>query len=184
MSELFGIWMSGPKHELCDSCRKRPAVADRELLKNLWNLRNKTSESHELSMEGISQRAGRSLQGIFCSLLTLDSRCFNPKAPNAAACTMSIVVEVGLLSGKTAALKAGLDEKVEDLKFRAQTALGIRKGWLLDSAGSVLNAIAPIKDSGVQYGDSSTLHIYRIHACRTASTLPVIHGDGSGTVWE
>eukprot|EP00439_Symbiodinium_sp_Y106_P050588 s1612_g6.t1 len=110
--------------------------------------------------------------------------CFNPKAPNAAACTMSIVVEVGLLSGKTAALKAGLDEKVEELKFRAQTALGIRKGWLLDSAGSVLNAIAPIKDSGVQYGDSSTLHIYRIHACRTASTLPVIHGDGSGTVWE
>ena len=117
MSELFGIWMSGPKHELCDSCRKRPAVADRELLKNLWNLRNKTSESHELSMEGISQRAGRSLQGIFCSLLTLDSRCFNPKAPNAAACTMSIVVEVGLLSGKTAALKAGLDEKVEELKI-------------------------------------------------------------------
>ena len=50
---------------------------------------------------------------------------------------MSIAVEVGLLSGKTATVEAGLDEQVATLKLRVQTALGVGRGRLLDSSGSV-----------------------------------------------
>ena len=49
---------------------------------------------------------------------------------------MSIAVEVGLLSGKTATVTAGLDEPVHTLRRRAQIALGVGRGRLLDSRGS------------------------------------------------
>ena len=50
---------------------------------------------------------------------------------------MSITVEVGLLSDKTATLIAGLDEAVAALKFRAQIALQVGKGRLVDSFGKI-----------------------------------------------
>ena len=48
---------------------------------------------------------------------------------------MSIAVEVGLLSGKTVTLNTRLDEEVETLKLRAETALGVRAGKLVNSSG-------------------------------------------------
>ena len=59
---------------------------------------------------------------------------------------MSVTVEVGLLSGKTATVQAGLDETVETLKRRAQMALGVgeraasgltwrHSGWLCADQG-------------------------------------------------
>ena len=63
---------------------------------------------------------------------------------------MSISVEVGLLSGKAAAVTAGLDENVETLRLRAQTALGVGKGRLLDACGNVLDAQLPIKNARIQ----------------------------------
>ena len=71
---------------------------------------------------------------------------------------MSITVEVKLLSGKTATLQAELDEKVGSVKLRAQAALGVGKGRLLDSSGSTLDAGTEIKDTSLQNGDSLTLH--------------------------
>ena len=41
---------------------------------------------------------------------------------------MSILVEVGLLSGRTATVKAYLEEEVRSLCLRAQTSLGVGKG--------------------------------------------------------
>ena len=50
---------------------------------------------------------------------------------------MSSTVEVGLLSGKTVAVQADLDETVASFNLRAQTALAVGKGRLVNSSGSV-----------------------------------------------
>ena len=71
---------------------------------------------------------------------------------------MSITVEVSLLSGKTATVEAGPDEEVETLKRRAQAALGVGRGRLMDSAGRFLDPRAQIKDCEVQTADALTLH--------------------------
>ena len=55
---------------------------------------------------------------------------------------MSITVDVGLLSGKTATVKADLDEEVGALERRAQIALGVGRGRLVGSSGSALDAFA------------------------------------------
>ncbi|OLQ08894.1 hypothetical protein AK812_SmicGene7558 [Symbiodinium microadriaticum] len=96
---------------------------------------------------------------------------------------MSITVEVGLLSGKTATVKAGLDEEVGALKCRAQIALGVGRGRLVGSSGSVLDTCAPIKQTRLQNGDLLTLHINRvqIQACRLC--FAAILADGSVVTW-
>ena len=50
---------------------------------------------------------------------------------------MSITVEIGLLSGKTVTVQADLDETVASFNLRAQTALAVGKGRLVNSSGSV-----------------------------------------------
>ena len=60
--------------------------------------------------------------------------------PNGAGDTMSIVVQVRLLSGKTVTVQAHFDEDVGTLCRRAQTALGVGRGRLVDSFGILLNA--------------------------------------------
>ena len=46
---------------------------------------------------------------------------------------MSVVVDVGLISGKTVSVEARLDEPVATLKRCAQNALAVAKGRLVDS---------------------------------------------------
>ena len=58
---------------------------------------------------------------------------------------MSISVEVGLLSGRTATVKIGLNGSVRTVKRRAQTALGVGKGRLLDRSGNVLDDSVSVK---------------------------------------
>ena len=53
---------------------------------------------------------------------------------------MCKMLEVGLLSGKTATVNAALDERVETFMLRARTALGAGKGFLVDTSGRVLDA--------------------------------------------
>ena len=53
---------------------------------------------------------------------------------------MSITLDVGLLSGKTATVQISLDEDVKSLQRRAEIALGVVRGQLLDSSGSVLDS--------------------------------------------
>ncbi|CAE7905046.1 HERC1 [Symbiodinium sp. KB8] len=92
---------------------------------------------------------------------------------------MSITVEVRLLSGKTAEVKASLAEKVGLLKRRAQTALGVGRGRLLDSSGNVLDACDTVKGSGLQNYDSLTLHISRVQVLGAANAFATLFGDGS-----
>ena len=84
-----------------------------------------------------------------------------------------------MLSGKTATLKADLEEEVLDLKRRAETALQVGPGKLLNPSGGVLDARAPIKCARLQDGDSLMLHIStaQVQACSTS--FAAILGDGS-----
>ena len=67
---------------------------------------------------------------------------------------MSISMKVSLLSGETATVQAGPDETVETLRQRAQVALGVRKGRLLDSSAEALDGCTPTKFARVKDGDS------------------------------
>ena len=96
---------------------------------------------------------------------------------------MSITVDVGLLSGRTATFEAGLEEEVEALRCRAHAALGIRKGRLVDKSGIVLDTRAKVKDARVQNGDALTLQVSRVQVCATAEAFAAILGDGSVVTW-
>ena len=96
---------------------------------------------------------------------------------------MAVAVEIRLLSGRTAAVKASVDEEVGTLRLQAQRALGVGKGRLMDSSGAVLDVSAAIKDSGVRNGDSLTLHINRAQASATAGAFAAVIGDGSVVAW-
>ena len=96
---------------------------------------------------------------------------------------MPITVEVGLLSGKTASVSFDLDEKVETLKRRALTALGVARGRLLDSSGRVLDVCALIKDCMVENGDILILHLSLAQACGSNCAFAAISGDGSVVTW-
>ena len=97
---------------------------------------------------------------------------------------MSILVEVGLLSGRTATVKAYLEEEVRSLCLRAQTSLGVGKGRLVHPTGSILDARSTIAQTELQNGDSLTLHIMRgpeIQACRgicASGAFAAVLGDG------
>ncbi|CAE7853297.1 unnamed protein product, partial [Symbiodinium sp. KB8] len=100
---------------------------------------------------------------------------------------MSLTVEVGILSGRTATVQAGLDEEVNGLTRRAQTVFGVGKGRLLDSSRNVLDARLSIREAGVQTGDSLTLHINQIQLQGSRdpdrSAFAAILGDGSVVTW-
>ena len=96
---------------------------------------------------------------------------------------MSVTVEVGLLSGKTVSLRADLNEQVNTLRRRAQTALGVGRSRLLDHSGRALAVCALVKDSQLQNGASLTLHLSQVQACATDSAFAAILGDGSVVTW-
>ena len=96
---------------------------------------------------------------------------------------MSVTVEVRLLSGKRAQVSASLDEQLEQLKRRAQIALRVGKGRLVDLSGIVLDMRAQIEDVNVKDGDSLTLHLTRAQVCGNGRAFAAILGDGSVVTW-
>ncbi|OLP91271.1 hypothetical protein AK812_SmicGene27046 [Symbiodinium microadriaticum] len=92
---------------------------------------------------------------------------------------MSIEVAVGLLSGKTAVVKADMDEKVGALNSRAQTALGVGRGRLVGSSGTVLHANAPIWSAGLSDGDVLTLQINGVQVQAADKVFAAILGDAT-----
>ena len=96
---------------------------------------------------------------------------------------MSITVEVGLLSGKSVTVEADLDEEVGTLKRRAQHALGVGRGCLLDASGSILDARESIKHARLQDRCSLTLHMNRVQVEATGWAFAAILGDGSVVTW-
>ena len=96
---------------------------------------------------------------------------------------MSITVEIGLLSGKTVTVQADLDETVASFNLRAQTALAVGKGRLVNSSGSVLDACALIRTAKVQNGDALTLHMSTVELQATRCAFAAILGDGTAVTW-
>ena len=92
-------------------------------------------------------------------------------------------MEVGLLSGKRATVKAGLDEELDVIKTRAQVALYVGKGRLVDSCGSFLDAHVLIKDAGLKNDDALTLHVKQVQVKCSVSAFAAILGDGSVVTW-
>ncbi|OLQ01848.1 hypothetical protein AK812_SmicGene15376 [Symbiodinium microadriaticum] len=80
--------------------------------------------------------------------------------------------------GRTATVQVGLDEDVMTLQRRAEIALGVGTGRLLDSSGSSLDSFASIKNAKLQAGDSLTLQIRRVQACATKGAFASLCGDG------
>ena len=96
---------------------------------------------------------------------------------------MSIAVHVGLLGGKTATVKADKDEQVEALSLRAQTALGVGGGLLVDSSGRALVACSTIKAAKIQNGDSLTWRTNRLQIQSSCSAFAGLFDDGSVSTW-
>ncbi|OLQ11126.1 hypothetical protein AK812_SmicGene5118 [Symbiodinium microadriaticum] len=96
---------------------------------------------------------------------------------------MSISLEVGLLSGKKATVEAGLDEDVQSLKLRAEIALGVGRGRLLDSSGNILASCTPVIEAKLQTGGSLTLHVSRAQLSATCGAFAAILGDTSAVTW-
>ena len=96
---------------------------------------------------------------------------------------MSISLEVGLLSGKKATVEAGLDEDVQSLKLRAEIALGVGRGRLLDSSGNILASCTPVIEAKLQTGGSLTLHVSRVQLSATCGAFAAILGDASAVTW-
>ena len=71
---------------------------------------------------------------------------------------MSIVVDVGLISGNTVSVEAGLDESVGLLKLRAQTALAVGKRRLLHSS-RLLDEEQTVKKAKLQNGPLLALQL-------------------------
>ncbi|OLP74394.1 hypothetical protein AK812_SmicGene46075, partial [Symbiodinium microadriaticum] len=88
-----------------------------------------------------------------------------------------------LLASLGGPLRAGLDEEVEALQRRAQIALGVGRGRLVGSCGSVLDAFAPIKHAKLENGDVLLLQIQRTQVQTSGHTFAAVLGDGSVVTW-
>ena len=75
---------------------------------------------------------------------------------------MSISVDVHLLSGKSASLEVEADVSDESLKQRAQSALGVGRGRLLNSSGEVLDGAQSVTEAKLMSGDVLTLHVNQV----------------------
>ena len=83
---------------------------------------------------------------------------------------MFVAVDVGLISGKTVTVEARLDESVATLKRRAQTALAVGKGRLLDSSGRLLDDELTLKKAKLETMAPLTLHLRKVQIQATQVT--------------
>ena len=80
-------------------------------------------------------------------------------------------------------MQAGLDEEVGTFKSRAQIALGVGRGRLLDASGTILDARESIKRARLQDRCPLTLHMSRVQVAATGHAFAAILGDGSVVAW-
>ena len=96
---------------------------------------------------------------------------------------MSVVVDVALISGKTVSVEAKLDEAVATLKRRAQTALAVGQGRLLDASGGLLDDEQTVKKPKLETGTSLTLQVRKVQIQASSQAFAAILGDGSVVTW-
>ena len=96
---------------------------------------------------------------------------------------MSITVDVGLLSGRMVSVEARLDEPVATLKRRAQTALAVGNGRLLDSSARLLDEEQTVKKAKLETGITLTLQVGKVRVAGNTHAYSAILGDGSVVTW-
>ncbi|OLQ00903.1 hypothetical protein AK812_SmicGene16390 [Symbiodinium microadriaticum] len=90
---------------------------------------------------------------------------------------------IRVAAGRRVTVDADVNEEVGTLKRRAQIALGVGRGRLVGSSGSVLDAWTPIKRARLQNGDLLALHINRVQVQASSEAFAAILGDGSVVTW-
>ena len=96
---------------------------------------------------------------------------------------MAIVVDVFLISGQRASLEADLTASVQSLAERARRALGVGRGRLLSSCGSVLDGDMQLGAAKLQTGDCLTLKVGTVRIRGGDRSFAAILGDGSVVTW-
>ena len=97
---------------------------------------------------------------------------------------MALVLDVSLLSGRKVCLESDMNDSVASLKERAQEALGVGKGRLLNSCGDVRDVNATLEAVGLQSGDHLTLHIGKLQIRGGKNRgFAAILGDASVVTW-
>ena len=96
---------------------------------------------------------------------------------------MSMTLSVSLLSGRTASLEAEPDDLLGSLKRRAQTALTVGVGQLLDPLGALLDDATTVKKAKLQNGCNLTLQICQVRIAGSQGQFAAILGDGSVATW-
>ena len=94
-----------------------------------------------------------------------------------------MTVGVSLLSGKTVSVETAQDASVHTLLLRAQAALGVGRGRLLDSSGIRLPEQATVKEAGLHSQSSLTLQVGQVQVRGVGAAFAAILGDGSVETW-
>ena len=96
---------------------------------------------------------------------------------------MAIVVDVTLISGKRVSLDVDLAASVRSLAKRAQRALGVGRGQLLSSSGSVLDGDSQLAAAKLQTGDCLMLQVGTVRIVGNTNSFAATLGDGSVVTW-
>ena len=96
---------------------------------------------------------------------------------------MAIDVDVTLISGQRVSLETDLTDSVQSLAERARRALGVGRGRLLTSSGSVLDGDSQLGAAELQTGDCLTLQVGTVYIRGGSQSFAAILGDGSVVTW-
>ena len=87
------------------------------------------------------------------------------------------------MSGRTTSLEAELDATVETIKRRAQAALEVGTGRLVNSSGRILNGAFTVREAGLESGDALTLQVWKVQIRGCAGAMAAVASDGSVVTW-
>ena len=96
---------------------------------------------------------------------------------------LAIDVDVTLISGQSVSLKADLTASVQSLAERARRALGVGRGRLSTSSGSVLDGDMQLGAANLQTGDCLTLQVGTMRIVGNTTSFAAILGDGFVVTW-
>ena len=96
---------------------------------------------------------------------------------------MAIIVDVTLISGRRVSLEADFIHSVQGLASCARRALGVGRGRLFSSSGSVLHGAAQLGAAKLQTSDCLALHMRRMRIVGNTKSFAAILGDGSVATW-
>ena len=103
---------------------------------------------------------------------------------------MSLSVAVHLISGRSVTLETEANASVESLRQRAQRALSVGRGRLLNSSGRVLDGSRTVEQAGLKSGETLTLHVRQVQVISSKmfgdeenAAFAAILGDGCVVSW-